>query len=413
MADEDVFAPPASPTPPTPVPQVDRNLTQEGLSHQVAASSGMFNPDGSLKIPPEFAAPVPVAPQAAPPALEAPHPLARGLVPEPAPAPEPEPAPEPGSSEPAVEAPPKERHAWATLRSKAKEAEAKLEQVQAEFEQQKPKINELMTEIEERDRKIKELEDNLGRTNLEATPAFREKYTRQQQALVTRTAKALEIYAGLSAEDAKATAQDVLSSDPRSVARKVKDLDPSIAGLVLTASAEAVALTEQRQQELQEWRDTMAATVQDEARRNMVVEVKERRAMADAAIAKIAEAGVELYRTEDPSLVELSTKAIESFRGFAQSATADQLMELAAAGNVLPHYQEALQWYVNKVEALEKTLKDRGYAERRPGFEPSPPPPPPPQPMPRPGEPGSDPLKFAEELANQTLAGMRQSFQQQ
>lgn len=268
---------------------------------------------------------------------------------------------------------------WAALRARAKEAEAKAAEVEAKvkaYEEEKARIqSEFAEKFKAEQEKAQQLEEQIGRVSLENSPKFREKYATEFGSLVNKTANTLARYAGVEKEAALEQARQLLTAEPAEIVALTKKLDPSVAGAIVALSADAQALFERRQMELDAWKETQAANAHDEARESMVATVTQRREMADAAITAALEAGVSLYDASNPDLAEQALKITEEFRGFAQSATPDDLMKLAALGHAMPAYLDSLQWYANRVTELEGTLRSRGYAGAIPAGPHTPPPP--------------------------------------
>jgi len=176
----------------------------------------------------------------------------------------------------------------------------------------------------------------------------------------------LVTYGGIEKKEAQDLAHQIVAASPTEVAKFVKTLDPSVAGAIVSLSSDVQSVVEKREQELETWRESLAASSHDEARRNMVAEVKERRSMADIAISKALETGIAVYDIENPATAELANKAVEEFHGFAQSATAEDLMGLAAMGHALPVYQNLVKEQFSRIQELERIVGDHGYVSRLP-----------------------------------------------
>lgn len=394
---------------PDPTPTTDGAADARG----VLAESGLFNPDGSIRaegapapspepapapapspepVPAPVPAPAPVpvqtspaglppaTPQAAPqppPGFNPAEALARALAPDP-------PEPQAGDSppEPDPDLPPdpkadKANHRWAELRARVKEAEAKIAEYEGKAKSAGEELTRAQTEFAEKlaaeQAKVAQLEESLGRISLENSPKFKERYDADFQAIVKKTANTLTRYGGVDEDKAVARAQRILRASPEEIVELVKELPSSVAGAVITHSSEAQALMERRQLELDTWRESQAAAAHDEARESMVAKVTQRRDMANAAIQEAINSGVSIYDVSHPQLAERAQELTKEFMGFAQAATPDDLMRLAAMGHAMPAYLDTIQWYARKVEDLEANLRSRAYAGAVPagGFTPS------------------------------------------
>ena len=406
--------PPATePQPPAGLPDHLKGLTRDGMAASILGQSGLFSSTGDVQGVQMPGQPAQSQPQPQEPTAQ-PQPQPQESQ-EPTPSAEPQ---EPASPDDIPEDPPGEkpsarsRHAWAQLRSMVKEREAELEQIQKDLEERDRRLAAMAEEVKNKEEAAKDLEERLGRTNLSQSPRFQEKYNAQFHKLADRVQRTLTQYGGVNEEQARAVADRVMTATPKEIAELSKKLDPAIAGAIVTASADAQALWTERQQELDNWRESTTADAQQLAQRDAVASTKARREMADNAIKQALEFGVDLYNTENADIAEFAQEATEQFQGFAQSATHEELMQLAALGNALPAYMEVMNVQQERINQLEELVKSHGYALNIPGETSAPAPP-----APAPQDTGAtlfegskDPVKTAEGALGQMLGEMRQQL---
>ena len=398
----------------------------------------------------------PQVPSSAEPAAPAPAPepaVAPAPAPEPvvAPAPAPAPTPKPGVFDPAAiqarftqnppppapppsgdalaaipgtppaageaEADPKAHHRWAELRTLAKQYQQEADTRKREAEQAREEARKateaqarLATEIEERRQREDDLVERIGKLSLAESPEFQSKYGLRVEEIKTRMAQALVKFAGVQEQDAKASADRILAANPSDLPDMLSDLAPTVAGTVMAYVNNAAAIMEERDQELANWRSTGAAAQHEEARRSVAERTAERRAWADQAVEAAAAYGSPVYGATDPEAREEAGRISEAFKGFAQTATEEQLIRAAAEGFAAVKVYGLVESLSAEVNELRTQLAGRVRAGNPPVFptagSPVPTPPPPPPANVVAASPTDSAKDFASSAARGALAGL-------
>ncbi len=416
-----VATPDAAPAPAAPVAATndaevgDQRLAEALASQAVTAARAFQVPNAA---PPPTPAPVPAPANRVDPAVLASrftNPQSAVAPPTPAATTVPEPAPDPAQFVTADGKPDKQAHAFAKLRYENKQFEQqvvenrrKAEEAHAEkarLAAENATIVEAKTTIErERD----ELRERIGKISLAESPQFQEKYGLKAAELETKLAKALVKFAGITdITQATEKARDMLRANPDRLQGLVDNMHPSVQGMAMLAASEFAALDEERQQELSNWRQTSAALGVQEARAGVVRSIEDRRRMADAALAAAVTVGNPVFTAPDPEAKAVGDKVAEAFRGFAQTATEEQLMHAAAEGFAAPVLYQTIEDQAAKIAELTSRIAAFDRARSVPLYPFQAPPAPPPAAAPAPSNvvpaDQSDPLQFARRAAGSAL----------
>lgn len=274
----------------------------------------------------------------------------------------------PGSEDKAV-------YSWARLRTEAKtfqrEAQAAKQEAEAarlEAKTARETQAQVAAELEQQKLREQELVEKLGRLSLAESPEFQQKYDLRFAEVKTKLGKALVKYAGVSEEDADANAAGLLAADPHKLPDMLSDLNPSVAGMVLTMTSEAAAIDEAKRLELANWRQTGAASSVESARRSAADAAESHRRMSDAAIEAARAFGNPVYASTDPAVKEVADEIANEFHGFVQTATEEQLIRAAAEGYAAPYLYEALNQQQAEIRELRDQLAGRTRAANPPLF---------------------------------------------
>ena len=382
-------AEPAAPTPvATPAPAVEPTRPPPRAFDASAVADRFTRPVSELTAPPA-AAPAAVAPVAS-------------AVPEAPPA--------EGGKKPDD----RQAYTWAKLRSErnAFEADLKTErQKLAEFEAEKQKLAEekaaLAEEVQKAKKEAEGLSETVGKLNLAESPQFKQKYGQKAAEIEAKLASHLTRFARVPQEEAAQKARELIAMDPATLSDATSDMHPSVAGMVLTLAGDMAALTEARDQELANWRSVAANMGVQQARDTVVRSAEQRLALADDALAAAVATGNPVYTAVDPQAKEVSASLVEAFKGFAQTATDDQLMRAAAEGFTTSYLVEALNQQAEELAQLRDQLASRDRASLPPMFA-APgagrPPPPAPAPTAAPTKMSDSPEAFARASAEGALA---------
>jgi hypothetical protein len=414
VATPDAAPAPAAPAAATNDAEVGDQRLAEALASQAVTAARAFQVPNAA--PPPTPAPAPanrVDPAVLASRFTNPQPAA--ATPTPAATTVPEPAPDPAQFVTADGKPDKQAHAFAKLRYENKQFEQqvienkrKVEEAIAEktrLAAENATIVEARTTIErERD----ELRERIGKISLAESPQFQEKYGLKAAELETKLAKALVKFAGVTdLTQATEKARDMLRANPDRLQGLVDNMHPSVQGMAMLAASEFAALDEERQQELSNWRQTSAALGVQEARAGVVRSIEDRRRMADAALAAAVTVGNPVFTAPDPEAKAVGDKVAEAFRGFAQTATEEQLMHAAAEGFAAPVLYQTIEDQAAKIAELTSRIAAFDRARSVPLYPFQAPPAPPPAAAPPPSNvvpaDQSDPMQFARHAAGSAL----------
>lgn len=418
-------------------------------------TAGLFEQGGTTPPPVEAPAAPPADPPADPPPQPAVTPPAPVLAPTPAPPPPPAPRPfDPTSvvdrftkpvselapaavpaapaappASPVPEAPPAEAghkpderqaYTWARLRSErnAFEADLKAErQKLADFEAEKQKLAEekaaLAEEVQKAKREAESLSETVGKLNLAESPQFKQKYGQKAAEIEAKLAAHLTRFARVPQGEAAAKARELISMDPSALSDATADMHPSVAGMILTLAGDMAALSEARDQELANWRSVAANMGVQEARDTVVRSAEQRLSLANSALEAAALAGNPVYTSTDPQAKEISASLVEAFKGFAQTATDEQLMRAAAEGFTTSYLVDALNAQAEEIGRLRDSLATRDRAALPPMFAypgAGDPPPPPPAPTAAPAKAADSPESFARASAEGAVAELHRTW---
>ena len=186
-------------------------------------------------------------------------------------------------------------HAFAAARAETKKfrdlAESYRQQVEkvktdyANYAQREAAITEKLTSAENRN---KELEEQIGKLDLEQSPAFRAKYddpiTQKQADLADELVKS-----GVPAETAGQLAgQIITATDINAVQELVAQLAPAAQGIAMIRYNEADALFAQRDQALTEWRQTRTGLEQVATREGIIDDAQHRLDLSTYGLERVA-----------------------------------------------------------------------------------------------------------------------------
>lgn len=372
--------------------------------------------DGAASSP---AAPVPPAgdtPEAAPPAIPSPAPAPEAVpapAPEEVPAPAPEAAPAPApipppldplvqgalsafnadlvppppaeppapESAPEPEMTPEEQEAveeearrnpqagrvFARLRAEVKEARRRAEDAErarAEFQAQQEKLGEerarFAKELEEKDRAVADLQERLGRVNLEASPKFQQKYDLRIQESIGRLANNLVKWGKVEQDKASQLATRLVRSTPDQLDAELSKVSPAIAGMVMSAWQDVQGISTERQAALQEWKKSMAALKIEETQNMTQEAIRQRQALAEKAVEEAAGSGCFVYRDiGTPESKAASKQYRDAFAGFVQNATQSELVRKAADGFAAPTLYQVIKLQADRIKQLEASAVSR------------------------------------------------------
>jgi hypothetical protein len=276
---------------------------------------------------------------------------------------------------------------WAKLRAEhdqfRKEA-ADLKQQMESVAEEKRKIAEEKALIEsERQKALQERDtyaEKLGKVSLAESPEFQQRYDAKIGEVQNKLASDLLKYTGLQGDEAVQQAYALLNADPKQLTELFKD-NPQMLGRVMTRVEEAAALFQQRDVELQNWRETSASLGIQHAQEQVIRSTESRRQWADLAIDIAKQSGHPIFSAVEGDWKKVADDVAQAAHGFVQTATEEELTRAAVEGFANPYLYDAF----NQVMEENRQLRDRlegGYRMASPplfadpGRQPAPPAPP-------------------------------------
>ena len=273
------------------------------------------------------------------------------------------PDPEPAVPLGADGKPDKAAHAFAKLRHENTQLSRQMAEQKAKLDEETATRTQLAKERADiqadRDRVAQDrdaLQERLGKVSLAESPEFQRKYSTREAELQGKLSSALVKFAGVDQAQALVKAREMLTAEPSALQELVKDLHPHLQGAVVMASAEYATINEQKTQELNDWRKNSAALNVESARTDVIRSVEQRRKWAETALDAARTLGNPLYNAADPADVQTATAVSEAFRGFAQTATEEQLLRAAAEGFSAPVLYETISQQSQMIQDLTNRL---------------------------------------------------------
>lgn len=303
-----------------------------------------------------------------------------GAAPAPAPDPAPDTVPDPGipDAPPSVPGKPPsqaELFTWAKLRTEATsfhrqatEALSAAEAAKAESKRLAEEKAQVAAEKLEADRKIIELTEKIGKLSLAESPEFKAKYDLKRAELSGELSAALVKFAKIPPDQADGESARILSADPSALPDLVADLNPAVGGMIMAIANRAGGIDAARERELSNWRESSAANGYEEARRSVVETAETRSLFADKAIALAKSYGNPVYTAADPEAKAQAAALEQAFRGFAQTATEEQLVAAAAEGFSSSQLYDAFNALAAENEQLRNQIAGRVRASLPPMF---------------------------------------------
>ena len=303
-------------------------------------------------------------------------------------------------------------HAFAASRAEARQYRQLAEQLKQRLEAaaaEKAKFLEEKAAFEKQlldgQTRAKDLEDQIGKLDLERSPAFREKYDRPVLEIRDQLAQEFERN-GIKPEDAAALANDVLNANSMDdVPVLLAQLPNAVQGMAIYKWQEATGLFNQRDQALNEWRQTQTGLEQVTGKETAVMTAQRRQELCNTGFDRVSKV---VTFWNDPAFDKYRQAQEANVKAWYSQASDDQLAAAAVEGALVAPFAyaqiEALQ---NLVAELQGRLQGHARLASPPvapyfsGSQPPPPPPPPPK-QEKPQD--ANPLEAAERLVSGTAA---------
>ena len=204
----------------------------------------------------------------------------------------------------------------------------------ANYAHREAAIVEKLTSAENRN---KELEEQIGKLDLEQSPAFRAKYddpiTQKQTDLANELVKS-----GVPAETAGQLAGQVITAkDINAVQELVAQLAPAAQGIAMIRFNEADALFAQRDQALTEWRQTRTGLEQVAAREGIIDDAQHRLDLSTYGLERVS-AIVPQNLWNDPDFVAYRGEQEEKVKAWYGQASEEQIAAAAVEGALVAPY---------------------------------------------------------------------------
>ena len=289
-----------------------------------------------------------------------------------------------------------QNHSWAAMRAQSnsyrKQAEEfrnkynQLVESTKRFQAEKTSFGE---ELNKRDEQIKALQDEIGRTDLTRSPAFREKYDVPLQEVQSDIARTL-VDNGYSNDNAMEFASKVLTAERSQIPDMIRELPTHVQGIIMVNAEKADGLWNARSQALDDWRTSAEGLAAVEARGSAMVNAQRIDQLTQQAMDIIhsmpaANGQIPAYQVVDPLFVADRNAKEQQFKAWVQQAPEEQKYAAMLEGFMAPKTYEMLENMMKENMELKQALNNRGRLSAPPIY-PShstwapPPPPPPPRP---------------------------------
>ena len=303
-------------------------------------------------------------------------------------------------------------HAFAASRAESRQYRQLAEQFKQRLEAaaaEKAKFLEEKAALEKQildgQTKAKSLEDQIGKLDLERSPAFQDKYDKPVLAIRDQLAQEFERN-GLKPDDAANLANSVLNANTvDEVPELLASLPNAVQGMAIYKWQEATGLFNQRDQALTEWRQTQTGLEQVNGKEAAVMTAQRRQELCDTGFDRVSKV---VTFWSDPAFDKYRQAQEGNVKAWYSQASDDQLAAAAIEGALVAPFAyaqiEALQ---NLVAELQGRLQGHTRLASPPvapyfsGSQPPPPPPPAPKPDPQAVD---NPVEAAEKLVATTAA---------
>lgn len=260
-------------------------------------------------------------------------------------------------------------HAFAAARAETKkfrdlaeQYRQQAEKMKADYESFAPRETAFAEKLTAEQNRSRELEERLGRLDLEQAPSFREKYDVPIKAVRDEIARTLAAN-GYQQQDADELAkQIVLGETAQEVAQLpgVSELPSTVQGMLMYKFSEADGLWAQRGQALAQWRTTQQGLEQTTHREDAVTAAQRRLDLVSTGLDRVAKV-VPGMIWSDPEFAKFRESEVEKVKAWYGQASDDQIATAAVEGAVVaPFVYKLVDGLAKKVMELQGVI-DTGH----------------------------------------------------
>lgn len=182
---------------------------------------------------------------------------------------------------------------WKALKSEVTALKTELEEARASQNKADPdEVNKLKSEIDEMRNYY---ENEMGKRDITKTRAFYDKYDGKLNTILGRSVKTMMQHGGLSEEDAKAVAQRAFVMNFQQRQRYLMDEVPELHSVIANMYLQADDIKTERQEAIENWRETQAALKETEVRTQKSQSVKQLDQTLSSVTEELANLGNEYY----------------------------------------------------------------------------------------------------------------------
>ena len=252
-------------------------------------------------------------------------------------------------------------HAFAALRAQSKQYRKlaadyrqQYENVRQQYEGYAARESALAEKLTAAEQKTKQLEEDIGKLDLERSPTFRQQYDTPIYGKEDEITSILT-QNGMQANEAKELSRTILqTADPNDVPNLIGNLPTITQGMLMVKYNEANELWAKRDQALSDWRQTQMGLNAVSAKTNAVVDAQRRSELAATAFTRIASEPV--MKWDDEVTVAKRNTAIEQAKAWYQQAPEDQIAAAAMEGALAPLAYERIAALEAENAELRRTL---------------------------------------------------------
>lgn len=265
----------------------------------------------------------------------------------------------------------KQNHAWAAMRAQMAESRRQAEDFRQKYngivdsaKQYQAEKTEFGNKLNAKDARIKELEDELGKMDLSRSPEFKQRYDAPISGIRDEISKLLVANGYEEAQSAQLAEQIVLTESAK-VPEMLTQLPTHVQGMIMIHAQNADRLWGERDQALQNWKQSAEGLAAVAARGSAVVNAQRIAQLAEKAIATAKGLPVDQLApafqvTDDQQFIADRDAQEQKFKAWVQSAPEEQKYVAMFEGFMAGKTYEMLQqtWLEN--QQLKGLLYQRG-----------------------------------------------------
>lgn len=265
----------------------------------------------------------------------------------------------------------RQNHAWAAMRAQMAESRRQAEEFRQKYngvvdsaKQYQAEKVEFGNKLNAKDARIKELEDELGKIDLSRSPEFKQRYDAPISGIRDEISKLL-VANGYEEAQSTQLAEQIVLTESAKVPEMLTQLPTHVQGMIMIHAQNADKLWGERDQALQNWKQSAEGLAAVAERGSAVVNAQHIAQLAEKAIATAKGLPVDQLApafqvTDDQQFIADRDAQEQKFKAWVQSAPEEQKYVAMFEGFMAGKTYEMLQqtWLEN--QQLKGLLYQRG-----------------------------------------------------